>query len=163
VEEICRESEIGEGETQKTLYALFCGGFLRVRGRKIRPIDDQVGRDAAAAALSAYNSMYAYIYRYLLREIGLEAGATLESAVSVLHGAGGLMPSCSVTKGGILDPPTLLTAAEALPEGERSIQLTNALNEVLYAMLFAVRKTIGADHEANILKALRPNSTLIEV
>jgi len=68
-----------------------------------------------------------------------------------------------VTKGGIIDPAPLLVALAEVPEAERSLQLTNTLNELLYAMLFAVRKTIGADHEANILKALRPDSMLIEV
>ena len=163
VAEICRESEIGDGETQKTLYALFCASFLRVRGRKIRTVGESVGRDVSESALSAYNSMYSYIYRYLLREIGPEADATLQGAVRELHTAGGLIATCTVTKGGIIDPPPLLLAVQALPESERSLQLTNALNEVLYAMLFAVRKAIGADHEANILKALRPDSMLIEV
>ena len=83
--------------------------------------------------------------------------------MSELHGAGGLLATCRVTKGGIIDPAPLLTALAEVPEGERSMHLTNALNEVLYAMLFAVRKSIGADHEANILKALRPESLLIEV
>lgn len=56
VAEICRESEIGDGETQKTLYALFCAGFLRVRGRKIRAVGAASSRDTSEAALSAYNS-----------------------------------------------------------------------------------------------------------
>lgn len=162
VAEICRESEIGDGETQKTLYALFCAGFMRVRGRKLRPVGE-VSRDVSEQALMAYNSMYAYIYRYLLREIGPEADATLQGAVSELHPVGGIIASCQVTKGGIIDPQPLLLALSDVPEAERSMQLTNALNEVLYAMLFAVRKSIGADHEANILKALRPDSMLIEV
>jgi hypothetical protein len=163
VAEICRESEIGDAETMKTLYALFCAGFLRVRGRKIRPVGESMGRDVSAAALDAYNSMYAYIYRYLLREIGPEADATLQTAVKELHSSGGIFATCQVTKGGIIDPPPLLLALSKVPDAERSTQLTNTLNELLYAMLFAVRKSIGADHEANILKALRPENMLLEV
>ncbi len=163
VSDICRESEIGDGETQKALYALFCAGFLRVRGRKIRAAGEPASRDASETALSAYNSMYAYIYRYLLREIGPEADAALQKAVTELHTTGGIIATCRVTKGGIIDPPPLLAAVAGLPGDERSLQLTNTLNEILYAMLFAVRNTIGADHEANILKALRPENLLIEV
>jgi hypothetical protein len=163
VAEICRESEIGEGETQKTLYALYCAGFLRVRGRKIRPVGQVPGRDVSEAALAAYNSMYAYIYRYLLREIGPDADTTLQRAVEELHAAGGILVACRVVKGGVVDPPPLLMAVSAVPAEERSAQVTNALNEILYAMLFAVRKTIGADHEANIVKALRPEQLLLEV
>lgn len=163
VSEICRESEIGDGETLKTLYALFCAGFVRVRGRKIRAVGEVTGRSVSESALSAYNSMYAYIYRYLLRETGPDADVTLQNAVGELHSTGGLLSVCQVTKGGIIDPVPLLAAVGDLPEAERSVQLTNALNEILYAMLFAVRKAIGADHEANIVKALRPDSMLIEV
>jgi len=136
---------------------------LRVRGRKIRAAGEPASRDASETALSAYNSMYAYIYRYLLREIGPEADAALQKAVTELHTTGGIIATCRVTKGGIIDPPPLLAAVAGLPGDERSLQLTNTLNEILYAMLFAVRNTIGADHEANILKALRPENLLIEV
>lgn len=163
VEEVCRESEIGEAETQKSLYALFCGGFVRVSGRKIRTVYPPETRDPAEAAVAAYNSMYGYIHRYLLREVGPEADARLSSAVSELHEGGGLLPACIVAKGGELEVAPLLQALGELAADERSLQLTNALNEVLYAMLFAVRGAIGSDHEANILKALRPERMLVEV
>lgn len=161
VAEVCRESEIGDGETQKTLYALFCAGFLRVRGRKIRAVGESASRETAETTLSAYNSMYGYIYRYLLRELGPEVDTTLKKAVTDLHEAGGLMASCQMTRGGNIDPAPLLAALAALPEEERAVQLTNALNELLYGMLFAVRSTIGPDHEANILKALRPENLVV--
>lgn len=163
VEEVCRESEIGEAETQKSLYALFCGGFVRVSGRKIRTVYPPETRDPAEAALAAYNSMYGYIHRYLLREVGPEADARLSAAVSELHAGGGLLSACVVAKGGELEVAPLLQALGELGADERSLQLTNALNEVLYAMLFAVRSAIGSDHEANILKALRPERMLVEV
>ncbi len=162
VAEICHESEIGNGETQKTLYALFCAGFVRVRGRKLRPTAEDQGGDTSESALGAYNSMYAYIYRYLLREIGPEVDAALQGAVSELQVAGGVIAACRITGGGIIDPYPLLAALAQVPAEERMFQLTNTLNEILYAMLFAVRQTIGADHEANILKALRPDTLLIE-
>src|SRR5262245_46714703 len=125
VAEICRESEIGDGETQKTLYALYCAGFIRVRGRKIRPVGEVPGRDVSESTLNAYNSMYSYIYRYLLREIGPDADTTLQRAVEELHVAGGILTACRVVKGGIIDPPPLMMAVNSLPNDERSIQLTN--------------------------------------
>lgn len=162
VEEICKESEIGEAETQKSLYALFCGGFVRVSGRKLRAVLQSDSNDPSESAIRAYNSMYGYIHRYLLREVGPEADTKLGGAVAELHEAGGLLAACEVGKGGELDVAPLLEALAEVDASERSLQLTNALNEVLYAMLFAVRAAIGADHEANILKALRPERTLVE-
>lgn len=162
VEEIGRESEIGEEETLKTLYALFCAGFVRVRGRKIRNVVPEAPPDPAATNLAAYNSMYAYIHRYLLREIGPDADARLSDAVKELHSGGGLLASCQAGKGGQVEAAPLLAALAQVDAAERAPQLTNVLNEILYAMLFAVRKSIGSDHEANILKALRPDRMLIE-
>jgi hypothetical protein len=67
-----------------------------------------------------------------------------------------------LTKSGTIDSGPLLAALAATAEADRTVQLTDALNEILYGFLFAVRKSIGPDHEANILKALRPDSVLIE-
>ena len=42
-----------------------------------------------------------------------------------------------------------------LPEDQRRIVMVDGLNELLYAELLAVKRTLGAEHEASIIKALR--------
>jgi len=42
-----------------------------------------------------------------------------------------------------------------LPEDDRRPRLVDALNELLYAELLAVKRTLGAEHESAIIKALR--------
>jgi hypothetical protein len=42
-----------------------------------------------------------------------------------------------------------------LPDAEQRSTLVDALNELLYAELLAVKRTLGADHEASIVRAFR--------
>ena len=41
------------------------------------------------------------------------------------------------------------------PEDGRRGLLVDGLNELLYAELLAVKRTLGAEHEASIIKAVR--------
>ena len=45
--------------------------------------------------------------------------------------------------------------AERTAEEERRARLVDGLNELLYAELLAVKRTLGAEHEAALIKALR--------
>jgi hypothetical protein len=156
VDGICRESEIGDAETLKTLYALFCTGLVRVRGRRVRAVDaESRPRDEFEETLRPFNSMFSFIYRYLIREMGPAGEEQIALAVARLAMGGGLLIGCDVRKDGTLDPAPLRGLYRQLSERERASSLRNALNEVLYGLLFAVRESIGADHEANVLKALK--------
>jgi hypothetical protein len=157
VDVVCRESEIGDPETLKTLYALFCTGLVRVRGRRVRSPDSAVSPAEATfdSILEHFNSMYAFIFRYLMREIGPTGEEKLALAIAKLAVGGGLLIGCDLRKDGTLDPAPLRGLYLQLPEKTREDTLRNSLNEVLYGLLFTVRETIGPDHESNILKALK--------
>ena len=43
-----------------------------------------------------------------------------------------------------------------LPEDKRRAALVDALNELLYAELLAVKRTLGPDHETALVRELRP-------
>ncbi len=58
-------------------------------------------------------------------------------------------------KDGTLDGATLERNVNRFPEEERRARLVDALNELLYAELLAVKRTLGAEHEAEIIRALR--------
>jgi hypothetical protein len=57
---------------------------------------------------------------------------------------------------GALDAAAIDHNLGLLPEEGRRAALIDALNELLYAELFAVRRTLGADHEAALVRMLRP-------
>ena len=71
VVELCHESEAGEGQTQKALYAFLCTGIVRARGRKVRALDqDFVPEDSLLALLDSFNRMYRHVLAYMVKEVG---------------------------------------------------------------------------------------------
>ena len=61
-------------------------------------------------------------------------------------------------KDGTLDGATLERNLNKFPEEERRPRLVDGLNELLYAELLAVKRTLGAEHEATLIQALRDQS-----
>ncbi len=156
--EICHESEAGEGQTLKALYAFLSTGILRVRGRKVRALDqDFVPGDSALSLLDSFNQMYRHVFAHMVKEVGPIAENVLlkylnnvrEARPEVLGGVG-LKPD------GALDDAALERNLGRLPEDARRTLLVDALNELLYAELLAIKRTLGADHESAIVRELRP-------
>lgn len=157
VTELCRESEIGESETLKVLLALLSTGLLRVKGRKVRALDqDFVPEDSQYSLLASFNQMYGHIFKYMVREVGPIAENVLEKYLSGLRESRkAVLAGVKLQKDGSLDPAILERNLDALPEEHRRPQLLDALNELLYAELLAVKRTLGSEHEAAIVRALR--------
>jgi hypothetical protein len=153
--EICRESEIGDHETLKVLYALMCTGHLRLKGKKVRALDqDFVPEDSLHTVLNSFNQMYGYIFRYMVREVGPIAENVLEKYLGGLRESRKeLFTQVKLQKDGTLDPAQVERNLNRLPEDQRRGQLVDGLNELLYAELLAVKRTLGAEHEANIIRA----------
>jgi len=155
--EICRESEIGDNETLKVLYALLCTGLVRLKGRKVYALDqDFVPEDSLYSVLSAFNQMYAYLFRYMVREVGPIAENVLDKYLGGLRESRReLFAGVKLLKDGTLDPALIEKNLNRFPEDGRRPLLADGLNELLYAELLAVKRTLGAEHEAAIVKALR--------
>jgi hypothetical protein len=155
--DICRESEIGDPETLKVLYALLVSGLLRVKGRKVRALDqDFVPEETPFSVLTSFNEMYGFVFRYMVREVGPIAENVLEKYLAGLRdGRKAVFGGVKLLKDGTLDPAVIERNLNALAEDQRRPQLVDALNELLYAELLAVKRTLGAEHEANIVRALK--------
>jgi hypothetical protein len=155
--EICRESEIGENETLKVLYALHCTGVVRTKGKKVRPLDqDFVPGESLWAMLNSFNQMYAYIFRYMVREVGPIAENVLEKYLAGLRQSrADVLEGLKIEKDGTLDSTMIERNLQPLDDEQRRHALVDALNELLYAELLAVKRTLGAEHEAIIIRALR--------
>jgi hypothetical protein len=155
--DISHESEIGDNETLKVLYSLLATGIVRSKGRKVRTLDqDFIPADTLYAVLTSFNQMYGHIFRYMVREVGPIAENVLEKYL------GGLRESCKDVFGGVklqkdgtVDAGLVERNLNKLPEEERRARLVDGLNELLYAELLAVKRTLGAEHEGAIIKALR--------
>jgi len=155
--EVSHDSEIGDNETLKVLYALLCSGLVKVKGKKIRALDqDFVPEDTLYSVMGSFNQMYAYVFKYMVREVGPIAENVLEKYLGNLRDSrkdifGGLR----LQKDGTVDPAAVERNLNKLPEEDRRPRLVDALNELLYAELLAVKRTLGAEHESAIIKAFR--------
>ena len=155
--EICRESEIGDNETLKLLYALGAAAVLRAKGKKVYALDqDFVPEDTLYAIVSSFNQMYAFVFRYMVREVGPIAENVLEKYLGGLRESRkDVFTGTKLLKDGTLDPAVLERNLNRAPEDQQRSLLVDALNELLYAELLAVKRTLGADHEASIIRALK--------
>jgi hypothetical protein len=155
--EICGESEIGDSETLKVLYAMLSAGLLRVKGRKVRALDqDFVPEDTPYSVASSFNHMYSFIFRYMVREVGPIAENVLEKYLGTLRESRkDVFLGVKLQRDGTLDPVALERNLGKVADEQRRGLLVDALNELLYAELLAVKRTLGPVHESTIVKALQ--------
>ncbi len=156
--EVAHESEAGEAPTLRALYGLLCAGIVRGRGRKVRALDqDFVPGDTALAVLDSFNQMYRHIYGYMVREVGPIAENVLAKYLNNVREAHPeVLAGVSLRKDGSLNEAGVERNLARLSEDGRRSSLVDALNELLYAELLAVKRTLGADHESAIVRELRP-------
>jgi hypothetical protein len=155
--DICRESEIGDNETMKVLYALVATGVARVKGKKVVTLDqDFVPVDTIYSVLDSFNQMYSHVFKYMVREVGPIAENVLEKYLGTLRdGRKELFGGVKLQKDGTLDVAVVERNLSKFPEDQRRGLLVDGLNELLYAELLAIKRTLGAEHEAAIVKALK--------
>jgi hypothetical protein len=155
--DICRESEIGDNETMKTLYGLVSTGVARVKGKKVVTLDqDFVPVDTIYSVLDSFNQMYSHIFKYMVREVGPIAENVLEKYLGTLRdGRKDVFGGVKLQKDGTLDISVIERNLNKFPEEQRRSLLVDGLNELLYAELLAIKRTLGAEHEAAIVKALK--------
>jgi uncharacterized protein DUF4388 len=155
--EVCRESEIGDNETLKVVYALLCSALVRIKGKKVYALDqDFVPEDTLHAVITSFNQMYGFVFRYMVREVGPIAENVLEKYLGGLRDSRKeVFAGVKLLKDGTIDPAVVERNMNRFPEDGRRGLVVDGLNELLYAELLAVKRTLGAEHEASIIKALR--------
>jgi hypothetical protein len=100
--------------------------------------------------------MYGFVFRYMVREVGPIAENVLEKYLGGLReGRKEVFAGVKLQKDGTVDPAIVERNLNRFPEEGRRGLLVDGLNELLYAELLAVKRTLGAEHEASIIKALR--------
>ncbi len=157
IDEICRESEIGEAETRKVLHAFLCVGVLMTEGQADSDPSDPTGdRDDFAGMIQLYNEMYKSLFRHMSGEVGPIAEIILEKYLNELkERPDSLFDRVRLHRDGSLDPEQLGENVLKIEEGKRKNELVEALNELLYAELLAVKRTLGASHESQLIQAFQ--------
>jgi hypothetical protein len=155
--ELCKDSEIGDNETLKVVYTLHAAGIVRSKGRKVRPLDqDFVPGDDLWAMLESFNQMYSFVFKYMVREVGPIAENVLEKYMATLRqGRHEVFQGVKLQRDGTLELAVVERNLGRLSEDQRRGALVDALNELLYAEILAVKRTLGAEHEAAVIRACR--------
>jgi hypothetical protein len=154
--EIGALSEFGKPEALRTLFLLFILGCLKVKG----PIQAESGgpapSDGLDGILARYNDMFGLVYQYLMREVGPISDHLLGRVLRDLEGSHpGLFHRASLGGDGTVDEGLLMQNLQALAGRPQRDSLIAGLNELLYGELLVLRKTLGAQHEGRILRALK--------
>ncbi len=157
VDDACRESEIGEAETRKVIHAFLSVGVLQGR-RKEQP-HDREGSDGEDPAniVAVYNEMYRYLFRHMSGEVGPIAEIILEKYLNELkERPKSIFDRVLLNRDGTLDPQQLEKNIQNIEDAaRRREELIGALNELLYAELLAVKRTLGASHESQLIQVFQ--------
>ncbi len=177
VSEICFLSEIGETETLRTL-ALLRQAECLLDAREGAPNPargDEPARDAAVAglleplevpagetpaemraAIRIYNDVYAGLCAYLIKEVGPIAEQLLERQLRDARDQHAALFSRAVpARDGSLPEDQLMRNVNTIRDQNRRDALVAGLRDYLRAMVTAVRRILGPEHEAQVLRRLK--------
>jgi hypothetical protein len=175
VSEICFLSEIGETETLRTLALLRQAGCI-VDAREGAPLPrEEPARDAGVAglleplevpagetpaemraAVRIYNDVYAGLCAYLIKEVGPIAEQLLERQLRDARDQHAALFSRAVpARDGSLPEDQLMRNVNTIRDQNRRDALLAGLRDYLRAMVTAVRRILGPEHEAQVLRRLK--------
>ena len=152
--EVVSVSEIGRAETLRVVFLLFSSGYLKMRAFQAesqRPADDRT-----LPLIRRYNEMFAFLYRYLVKEVGPIGEAILSRYLQdQIRQRPDLLAGQKLGRDGTLDERLIARTARRKEGAAAEEGLVDGLNELLYADLLAVRRTLGAQHEGRAVQGLR--------
>lgn len=159
VSEIAKLSELGDGATRTILALLFLVGCTR-QGRDENvdtgPIPAESSGTDVRAIIRAYNEMFAFLYGYMIKEVGPIAEHVLEKYLrEVRESSQSLFKKVALGKDGMLSEDALSRNLHLLRGKNRQETLISGLNEFLYSELLAVKRTLGTDHEEVVVRRLK--------
>jgi hypothetical protein len=152
--QVTEGSEIGEAETRRVIFLLFSVGYLKMR--TFQAVAEQPPDDASMGVIRRYNEMFAFLHRYLVTEVGPIGEAVMGRYFEDQRKAQpALLAETRLGRDGTLDERVLLRNLGSRPGDGRMESLVDGLNELLYAELLAIRRTLGTSHEGRAVQGLR--------
>ena len=149
-------SEFGPEETLRTIFLLFVVGRLKMRPQVSEDDRADGGADGIEGILARFNGMFGLVYQYLMREVGPISEHLLARSLRDLSAAHpALFHRASLGGDGTVDAGLLRENLSSPAGRRRRDALIQGLNELLYAELLVLRRTLGSDHEGRILRAFR--------
>jgi hypothetical protein len=157
VDEVCAMSDAGAPETRRALFALVLLGLAGTAGPKPKTV--RLGGDLSLAGmdriLGLFNAQCAFLFKYIAKEVGPVGFHLVGKALDDVRGR--------------LDP--VFQAAELSPDGRLEIKspvrvnanivgddcrrsMLRSMDEVLAAEVLVVKRTLGPEHEAAVVRGL---------
>jgi hypothetical protein len=119
------------------------------------PLPEKRTSEDIRGIIRAYNEMFSFIYSYMIKEVGPIAEHVLDKYLREVREANqALFNRIALAKDGTLDEDSLTRNVQLL-RGRNSVDLlVRGLNEFLYSGQLAVKRTLGVDHEAVVIRRL---------
>jgi len=155
-EEVYEASHLAKSQTQKVLYALACTGAAGPalpRSRSKTPTDFSFAE--YDKILAAFKEKTAVIFRYISKEIGPVAASVMSKSLEEVNAwLGPNYPKITLNPDGCPELKPLLRAHGGLFREDDERNLNRILDEVLAAQVLMVKRTLGNEHEAALIRAL---------
>ena len=155
--EILEMSELGIDETKKRLYRLLTLGVLGIPKNKSAPKSHQELTHAdLLKIINAFNEKCCYIFKYTSKEIGPVALNLLKKTLDDIRIH--LPPQLrhiELESDGKMKTDSVLKINPVKASDKNHKEILRGLNEILVAELFTVKKSLGNDHESNLIKNLQ--------
>ena len=158
VDEIITISEIGEKETLKVLYTLLTIDLIFMKGRKFCPpiISLPMTHEKALVVIRNYNKLFAFIFRYMYREVGPIVEYVLKKYLHEYSSKNeNIIASIELQEDGTFQEEPLYNVLLNKYGSVNQDNLYENLEEVLYSEVLAVKKTLGTDHEKVVVDTLK--------
>jgi hypothetical protein len=162
VDEIVSRSELLRFDTLKVLYSLLRLELICDRKQTSRaPTPHALPNPPTTftsfdEVLQHYNAKFETIYRVLSKEIGPVAHSILTDAItSVLESIPPCFQALAIRPDGRIDEKSVMKSVWYENFADNSGEFLRGLEEILYAEIYAVKRHLGKEHEASILKWIR--------
>jgi hypothetical protein len=156
LEALRRLSRLGPRQTDRTLHLLLCLGLA---GRPTPRDPAWQGRELSPSEvdrmMSAFRDKSNAIFKYISKELGPFAQTVLGKALEeVKPSLGPLFESVALQADGTIEFKSPLKININLLTEDSQAELARGLTEILSAEVLAVKKSLGNDHEAALVRHL---------
>ncbi len=148
VVQICEHSDYGETESLRVMY------LLRLLGRIVSS-NTPVEEVAAHPLITNFNKIFRVLHHYLAERVGSVGTNLLKKYykdAQTTHPV--IFDGVNILADGQLNPAQLQRNLGKLKEEELEMLLDDAMNEYLNMGILAVKKVLGAEHEAIVVQEI---------
>ncbi|MFC2163446.1 DUF4388 domain-containing protein [Acidobacteriota bacterium] len=150
-------SELGKRETQKIMLSFFNLGLVGFpEKKKTGHTSQEISKTEIYGIMDAFNEKCSYIFKYISKEIGPVALNILEKCIEDTKPLlSPILAKARLTPDGKIETNSVVKGGIALSGEEIKAQLLPGLNEILVALVLAVKRTLGNEHEAMLVKNMK--------